>query len=113
MGKKLPNNWIETEIENLFSLVYGKGLRTSELLDEGYDVYGANGVIGKYSEYLYEDPKVIISCRGANSGVTYKTNKYSYITSNSIILNEISSKFTNLSFIKYALDAIDWKNRSN
>ena len=28
-----------------------KTIPTSELLDEGYPVYGANGIIGYYSEY--------------------------------------------------------------
>ena len=48
MEKELPKNWVETELENLFNLIYGKGLSVSELTEDGYDVYGANGIIGKY-----------------------------------------------------------------
>lgn len=103
MEKQLPKNWVETEIENLFILVYGKGLSVSELTDEGYDVYGANGIIGKYKEYTYENSKVIISCRGAGSGAIHKTKPKSYITSNSIVLNEVSSDLINLDFIKYVM----------
>lgn len=76
MEKTLPKNWVETELGNLFNLIYGKGISTKDLLDEDndeslYNVYGANGIIGKYSKYTYEKSKVIISCRGAASGVIH------------------------------------------
>ena len=78
MEKQLPKNWVETDLEHLFNLVYGKGLSVSELLDEGFDVYGANGIIGKYDKFTYEKTKVIISCRGAASGVIHKTKPQSF-----------------------------------
>lgn len=107
MGNKLPNNWVETDLEHLFNLVYGKGLSVSELLDEGFDVYGANGIIGKYDKFTYEKSKIIISCRGAASGAIHKTKPKSYITSNSIVLEEISDKLLNLDFVKYAMTIAD------
>lgn len=107
MEKKLPKNWVETDLENLFNLVYGKGLSVSELLDEGFDVYGANGIIGKYDKFTYEKSKVIISCRGAASGAIHKTKPKSFITSNSIVLDEVSDKLLNLDFVKYAMTIAD------
>lgn len=105
--KELPRGWVESELENLFNLVYGKGLRTSELIEEGYPVYGANGIIGRYSEFIREESKVIISCRGAGCGIIHKTKPNSFITSNSIILDEKSPNLMNLSFIEYAMNAVD------
>lgn len=107
MENKLPKNWVETDLEHLFNLVYGKGLSVSELLDEGFDVYGANGIIGKYDKFTYEKSKIIISCRGAASGVIHKTNPKSFITSNSIVLDEISDTLLNLDFVKYAMTIAD------
>ncbi|MFV8351768.1 restriction endonuclease subunit S [Flavobacterium sp. XS2P14] len=107
MEKQLPRNWVETDLDNLFNLVYGKGLSVSELLENGYDVYGANGIIGKYDKYIYEKSKVIISCRGAASGVIHKTKPNSYITSNSIVLDEVSDKLLNLDFVKYSMTVAD------
>lgn len=107
MKKQLPKNWEDTELENLFNLIYGKGLSVNELTEDGYDVYGANGIIGKFTDYLYEKSKVIISCRGAASGAIHKTNPKSFITSNSIVLNEISSDLINLNFIKYVMTDAD------
>lgn len=108
MEKVLPKGWVETPIENLFSLVYGKGISTKDLLDSDsnvdlYDVYGANGIIGKFSSYSYKNSKVIISCRGAASGKIHKTNPYSFVSSNSIILDEVSSSLLNLDFVKYVM----------
>jgi type I restriction enzyme S subunit len=107
MKKQLPKNWVDTELENLFNLIYGKGLSVNELTEDGYDVYGANGIIGKFTDYLYEKSKVVISCRGAASGAIHKTNPKSFITSNSIVLNEISSDLINLNFIKYVMTDAD------
>ncbi len=45
-----------------------KTIPTSELLDEGYPVYGANGIIGYYSEFNHENPVVAVTCRGATCG---------------------------------------------
>lgn len=107
MEKQLPKNWVETDLENLFNLVYGKGLSVSDLLEDGYDVYGANGIIGKYDKFTYEKSKVIISCRGAASGAMRKTNPKSYVTSNSIVLDEVSDKLLNLDFVKYSMIIAD------
>lgn len=108
MEKVLPKGWVETPIENLFNLVYGKGISTKDLLNSDYngdlyDVYGANGIIGKFSNYSYKNSKVIISCRGAASGKIHKTNPYSFISSNSIILDEVSEALLNLDFVKYVM----------
>lgn len=102
----MPNGWIIASMNTITEMVYGKGLLTKELAEEGYPVYGANGVIGKYPKYLYEDEKVIISCRGAASGVIHKTAPKSFITSNSIVFN-LKTNEINLDYFKYALLSVD------
>ena len=37
-----------------------KNLPISELTEEGYPVYGANGIIGRYNEYNHEYPTLAI-----------------------------------------------------
>jgi type I restriction enzyme S subunit len=107
MERELPKGWMSTNLETLYNLKYGKGLPVKDLTEEGYPVYGANGVIGKYKSFMYEEPKVIISCRGAASGAIHKTTSKSYITSNSIILDEVSKSLINIDFVKYAMIAAD------
>ena len=75
--------------KNLLSIAdikYGKNLPIKKLCDEGYKVFGGNGIIGKYKEYLYKDPMIIISCRGAASGKILITHPYSFVTNNSLVI---------------------------
>ena len=65
---------------------YGKGLPTNKLLKTGYKVFGGNGIIGYYSEFLYKEPQILISCRGAASGTILESHPFSYITNNSLIV---------------------------
>ncbi len=53
---------------DIADIKYGKGLAKNELVEDGYPVFGGNGQIGFYSKYLYEEPQILISCRGAASG---------------------------------------------
>lgn len=108
MREVLPKNWVKVNIADVLSFTYGKGIPVSELSDsEGYNVYGANGIIGKYPTYMYDSSKIIISCRGAASGAIHKTTPKSTITSNSIILNEIGSNIFDIDFLKNMMLVID------
>lgn len=99
---ELPKGWMETTLEEVANLIYGKGLSTSDLKPSGFPVYGANGVIGFFDKYLYQEPKLIISCRGAASGVTHITQPNSFVTSNSIVL-DVPNDLLKISFLDYFL----------
>jgi type I restriction enzyme S subunit len=81
----IPGNWLWLPLNEITELAYGKLLPTKELLSEGFDVFGANGVIGKYSRYHYEDEMLLISCRGAYSGKPNISPRKCYVTNNSIV----------------------------
>lgn len=85
--KGIPEGWEVKKLKDFAILSYGKQLPTTELTDKGYEVFGGNGVIGYYSEYMYKEQKILISCRGAASGEIVVSNPYSYITNNSLILD--------------------------
>lgn len=80
-----------------------KNLPSSKLLDTGYKVYGANGIIGNYSEYTHKKPTLAITCRGATSGNIHLTEPLSYINSNAMALDEIDETKFDLKFLYYAL----------
>ena len=84
---KLPETWCWVYAPHIFNIEYGKGLPTKQLSDTGYPVFGANGQIGFYSEYMYKEPQALMSCRGAYSGTMNKSLPYSYVTSNSLIIS--------------------------
>ena len=81
---------------------YGKDLPTRKLKPAGFPVYGGNGIIGYSDEYIFEDPKIIIGCRGAYSGNIFRTKPKSFVTHNSLILN-FKDKTIDESFIFYKL----------
>ena len=68
------------------TIKYGKGLPTNKLTKNGYKVFGGNGIIGHYSEYLYEQPQILISCRGAASGTILESHPFCYVTNNSLVV---------------------------
>lgn len=78
---------------DIATIRYGKGLPTSKLQKNGYEVFGGNGVIGFYSSYLYEEPQILISCRGAASGTILESHPYSYVTNNSLIIELKDRKY--------------------
>ncbi|MCG5517068.1 MULTISPECIES: restriction endonuclease subunit S, partial [unclassified Ectothiorhodospira] len=65
----------------------------------GYPVYGANGKIGKYSEYNHEHPVVAITCRGNTCGRVIVTEPMSYITGNAMCLDELKENKVEVSFL--------------
>lgn len=52
----------------------------------GFNVFGGNGIIGKYSQYLYDKPQILVSCRGAASGNILVSYPKSFVTNNSLVL---------------------------
>jgi len=76
-------------ITDLFRLKQGTYLRSEEMSEVRTEtfpflVYGANGVIGYASKKMYAERLPLISCRGANCGVTHFTLPNSWISNNSI-----------------------------
>lgn len=98
----MREDWLEVELGEAFNITYGKGLSTKDLLKEGYPVYGANGVIGFYSNYKYEERQVLISCRGAASGKINISPEKCFITNNSLIV-ESSSDFISKEYLYFIL----------
>lgn len=104
MGK-VPRGWEVKPINEICSIVYGKGLPKNQLKSSGYPVYGANGVIGYYDQYLYKTRQVLIGCRGT-VGQVYVSQPYSYITSNSLIIEDTKT-ILNLYFLELYLKNLD------
>lgn len=86
-----------------------KTIPTSELLEDGYPVYGANGIIGFYSEYNHENPVVAITCRGATCGSINITVPKAYVTGNAMCLDDVRSDI-DVNYLYYCLKHYDFKN---
>lgn len=86
-----------------------KAISTSDLLNEGYPVYGANGIIGYYNEYNHENPVVTVTCRGATCGSINITVPKAYVTGNAMCLDDLRSD-VEIEYLYYCLKHYDFKN---
>ena len=84
----IPKEWYVDLLGNVVNIIYGKNLPTKNLLLKGYPVFGGNGIIGYNDKFLYKNPKVLVSCRGAASGSVLNSLKNSFVTNNSLILED-------------------------
>lgn len=101
--------WVKVKLTSISNPKQWKNLPISEMGIEGFPVYGANGIIGKYKEYNHEFPTLAITCRGATCGTLNITKPQSYITSNAMALDEISEDI-NQKFLYYALKKRGFKD---
>jgi len=81
-----------------------KTISTSQLLEDGFPVYGANGKIGFYSSYTHEHPTVMITCRGATCGNIHISDSKSYINGNAMAFDCIDEKLVDIKYLKYCLE---------
>ena len=88
-----------------------KTLLTNELVSNGkYYVYGANGIIGKYTKYNHEKPTILITCRGATCGNIHLSKPYSYINGNAMSLDDLDESKCLKEYLYYFLKGIDLNN---
>lgn len=87
-----------------------KTLSTSELIENGlYDVYGANGIIGKYNVYNHEESVVTITCRGATCGNVHITSPKSYVNGNAMCLDNLNENICLKKYLYYYLQNYNMK----
>jgi type I restriction enzyme S subunit len=78
--------WQVKSLGEVFDIKQGKHLPLSDLNDGSYPVFGANGLVGNYNAFMYEDPTLLVTCRGATCGSINLTKPYSWVTGNAIAL---------------------------
>ena len=100
----IPRGWEVVKLNSVVDICYGKNLPTKKLLSDGYPVFGGNGQIGFYSEYLYEKSQVLIACRGAASGKVIVSLPYSFVTNNSLILEQNGTTVTHEYLKQFCLE---------
>lgn len=109
----LPEGWERKCVDSIYSIKYGKNLST-KLIDEigDYPVYGANGVIGYYSEANCNEQVVLITSRGNGSGDVLMTyHKEAFITNNSFIVTPLEEySYCQLPFTYQFLKCANFRN---
>lgn len=104
--KRLPGftqPWVEMKLGDIAILYQPTTISQDNFSIYGYDVYGANGIIGKYHQYNHKTDQVMITCRGNSCGAINYSVGYCWITGNAMVLNMDKNKWINKRFIYYLL----------
>lgn len=74
-------------LEDIADIYQPQTIASTDLMEDGYLVYGANGVIGRYHLYNHEKEQICITCRGNTCGTVNYTEYKSWITGNAMVIN--------------------------
>ena len=76
--------------------------------DAEYFVYGANGIIGKYTEYNHSESQICIACRGNTCGTINFSTAKSWITGNAMVVNTDQYSVINKRYLYHYLSTINF-----
>jgi type I restriction enzyme S subunit len=100
--------WIESTLGKCFELYQPQTITTKDLIEDGkYQVYGANGVIGRYDKFNHEESQLLVTCRGATCGAVNVSSPFSWINGNAMVvkpkIKDIDARFVEY-FFRGAVD---------
>ena len=106
----MKHNWEYKRLGDVCDVYQPKTIASSELVVNGeYDVFGANGIIGKYSSYNHEFPEILLTCRGATCGTINVSNPKSWINGNAMVIHS-KSKCLLFGYLRYIMTSFDYSN---
>lgn len=97
-------NWEAKSLGDVAEVYQPKTISQTDLSEDGYPVYGANGIIGFYREYNHETNQIAIACRGSSCGTVNFTKPKSWITGNAMVVNVDQFKKIDKEFMFFQLD---------
>ena len=80
-------NGIIVPLSKIAKIYQPQTISSTELTEEGFWVYGANGIIGKYKDYNHKTEQICVTCRGNTCGMVNYTKPMSWITGNAMVIN--------------------------
>jgi type I restriction enzyme, S subunit len=84
-------------------------ISTKEMVPDGpYVVFGANGKIGRYSDYNHADPEVLVTCRGATCGQVNVSEPFSWVTGNAMVVRPKSDAIRKDFLEEVLRNSVDW-----
>ena len=86
-------------------------IASTDLTEDEYLVYGANGIIGKYHSFNHEKEQICITCRGNTCGTVNFTEPKSWITGNAMVVNTDNyAKNVNKRYLFHYLSSINFNS---
>lgn len=94
--------WKTVRLGDICTPKQWKTISAAQLLETGYPVYGANGVIGYYHQYNHEKETLLVTCRGATCGSLNICVPKSYVNGNAMALDDLDAS-CDVKFLYYNL----------
>jgi type I restriction enzyme S subunit len=102
-SKNLP----EKNLGDLIKVKSGESVAVKNLHPSvGYPVYGGNGINGYHTEYMFEDPVIVIGRVGVYCGAVYYSEPKSWATDNALYVSEKSDELLD----RYLVEALRMAN---
>lgn len=79
--------WEKVALGDIADIYQPQTIGADSFTEKGYDVYGANGIIGKYHKYNHTTNQSMIACRGSNCGVVNHSKGRCWINGNAMVIN--------------------------
>ena len=95
------------QLESLASFKYGKFLAKSQLNESGFPVYSGYATVGYLPTYQFDDPQLIIVCRGEGGTGDVKMSPSKCSITNLSIVIAPNEKIISKKFLYWALKASD------
>lgn len=98
--------WNKATLGSLCKIYQPQTLTLKELDPNGmYDVFGANGVIGKHSKYNHENSELLMGCRGSCGALNY-SSPFAWINGNAMVIHPVK-EIVGREYLRYYLESID------
>ena len=105
---EVPDGWEWTRLASVLSLSSGKSLKVRQLTsEEGFPVYGGNGINGTHSDYNVDSETIIIGRVGYYCGSVYKTSSKAWVTDNALIATIKEQNVFDIDFLVAILKYLD------
>jgi len=97
--KQLPT----AALGDIIKVSSGNGLTAKKMDPNGqFPVYGGNGVNGYHSEYMFEDPQIVIGRVGVYCGAVHVSQPKAWVTDNALYVREYRRPI-NHTYLEWAL----------
>jgi type I restriction enzyme S subunit len=100
--------WVVRKLGEVAEIYQPQTISQGSFINDGYLVYGANGIVGRYHSYNHETWQVTITCRGSTCGTVNKTVEKSWITGNAMVINVDRNDQVDKVFLYYLLSKQDF-----
>lgn len=105
--KGFSGEWVKKTLGQIANVYQPQTISQRDLTATGFDVYGANGIIGKYSKYNHKESQIAVTCRGNTCGTVNFTKEKSWITGNAMVVNIDENALINKQFLFQQLSSQD------